>query len=109
MKKSKRFYEEPKKLNDKTTTIGRCKQMDNFNRLVSEQMETMEKLLFLQSEIERCQGLEQELKKLQEEAKLESIREDIEGKKRELKEIHEIFERQTEELIQSYQEVNALV
>jgi hypothetical protein len=83
--------------------------MNNFNRLVSEQMETMEKLLFLQSEIERCQGIEKELIALQEETKLESIQDDIAKMKRELKEIHETFEKQTEELIQSYQNVNALV
>lgn len=83
--------------------------MSRFNRLVSEQMETMEKLLFLQSEIERCQGLEEELKALQQETKLESIQEDIVKMKNELKEIHETFEKQTEELIQSYQEADALV
>lgn len=70
-------------------------------------METMEKLLFLQTEIERCQGIELELQALQQEARLESIREEIEMKKLELREIHDIFEKQTEELIQSYQEVSA--
>ncbi|WP_019154980.1 YgaB family protein [Robertmurraya massiliosenegalensis] len=83
--------------------------MNKFNRLVSEQMDTMEKLLFLQSEIERCQGLEKELIELQEQAKLESIQQEIASKKAELKEIHEMFEQQTEELIQSYQDVRALV
>lgn len=83
--------------------------MNNFNRLVSEQMETMEKLLFLQSEIERCQGIEKELKELQHEVRLESIQDEIERKKKELREIHQVFEKQTEELIQSYQEASALV
>lgn len=82
--------------------------MNQFNRLVNAQMETMEKLLFLQSEIERCQGLEEELKELQQEAKLESIQEDIARMKAELKDIHETFEKQTEELIQSYQEVSTV-
>ncbi|MEQ2526878.1 YgaB family protein [Bacillaceae bacterium CLA-AA-H227] len=82
--------------------------MNKFNRLVNEQMETMEKLLFLQSEIERCQVLEDELKALQQETKLESIQEDIARMKAELKEIHETFEKQTEELIQSYQEVSTV-
>ncbi|TKC16039.1 YgaB family protein [Robertmurraya kyonggiensis] len=82
--------------------------MNQFNRLVSAQMETMEKLLFLQSEIERCQGLEEELKELQQETKLESIQEDIARMKAELKDIHETFEKQTEELIQSYQEVSTV-
>ena len=39
--------------------------MDHFNRLVSEQMMTMEKLLFLQGELERCQEIEEELQTLQ--------------------------------------------
>ncbi|WP_449621588.1 YgaB family protein [Robertmurraya sp. Marseille-Q9965] len=82
--------------------------MNKFNRLVTAQMETMEKLLFLQSEIERCQGLEDELKALQQETKLESIQEDIARMKEELKDIHETFEKQTEELIQSYQEVSTV-
>lgn len=82
--------------------------MNQFNRLVNAQMETMEKLLFLQSEIERCQGLEEELRELQQEAKLESIQEDIARMKAELKDIHETFEKQTEELIQSYQEVSTV-
>ncbi|GIN64208.1 hypothetical protein J27TS8_42010 [Robertmurraya siralis] len=83
--------------------------MNKFNRLVSEQMETMEKLLFLQSEIERCQDIERVLKELQEQAKLESVRRDIAIKKAELQEIHKIFEEQTEELIRSYQDARALV
>ncbi|MDQ0156184.1 YgaB family protein [Robertmurraya andreesenii] len=83
--------------------------MKDFSRLVSEQMETMEKLLFLQSEIERCQEIENELRELQEEAKRESVCAEIERKKKELKEIHDIFEKQTEELIQSYQDTAALV
>ncbi len=38
-----------------------------------EQLETMDKLLFLQSEIERCQDLEKELIELQEMTKAESL------------------------------------
>lgn len=83
--------------------------MNDFNRLVNEQMETMEKLLFLQAEIERCQQIENELKTLQQEAKLESVQQDIHKMKEELREIHQIFEKQTEELIQSYQSVGASV
>ena len=83
--------------------------MEDFNRLVNEQMETMDKLLFLQAEIERCQQLENELKVLQQEAKLESIQHDISRMKSELKEIHQIFEKQTEELILSYQSVGTSV
>ncbi|OLS36811.1 YgaB family protein [Bacillus sp. MRMR6] len=80
--------------------------MNHFNRLVSEQMMTMEKLLYLQSELERCQEIETQLQKLQNETELESVQFDINQMKKELKEIQEIFEKQTEEVIQSYRETD---
>ncbi|MGJ7918932.1 YgaB family protein [Neobacillus sp. LXY-4] len=82
--------------------------MNNFNRLVSEQMKTMDKLLELQSELERCQEIEQELLKLQEETKLEDVQSEIIRMKKELKEIHQVFEEQTEEVIRSYQGLNVI-
>lgn len=83
--------------------------MENFNSLVSEQMKTMEKLLYLQSELERCQEIEEELKAIQQETELESVQYEIARMKEELKEIHRMFEEQTEEVIRSYQEVNVTV
>ena len=80
--------------------------MDHFNRLVSEQMVTMEKLLYLQAELERCQQIEEELQNLQNETHLESIKNDIQLMKKELKEIQLMFEKQTEEVINSYREMN---
>ncbi|TMU83643.1 hypothetical protein FGG79_19545 [Bacillus sp. BHET2] len=74
-----------------------------FNELVSEQLETMDKLLYLQSEIERCQYLKEELIQLQEMTKLESIKGEIALKKKELKEIQQIFQEKTDEVIASYQ------
>ncbi|WP_374056226.1 YgaB family protein [Rossellomorea sp. FM04394] len=74
-----------------------------FNELVTEQLETMDKLLYLQSEIERCQELEEELLQLQEMTKVESIKREIASKKKELKEIQNMFQRQTDEVIRSYQ------
>ncbi|MDN3017690.1 YgaB family protein [Paenibacillus sp. BSR1-1] len=78
--------------------------MNHFNRLVSEQMATMEKLLYLQAELERCQQIEEELQTLQNETDLESIQTDIQLMKKELKEIQSMFEKQTEEVINSYRE-----
>lgn len=78
--------------------------LNHFSRLVSEQMMTMEKLLYLQTELERCQEIEEQLLTLQSETELESIQIDINQMKKELKEIQEIFEKQTEEVIQSYRE-----
>jgi hypothetical protein len=80
--------------------------MDHFNKLVSKQMVTMDKLLYLQSELERCQKIKAELQALQNETDLESIQSDIQKMKKELKEIQFIFEKQTEEVINSYREMN---
>ncbi|WP_071396101.1 YgaB family protein [Bacillus tuaregi] len=80
--------------------------MKEFNRLVTEQMKTMDRLLFLQSELERCQEIEDQLKEIQQGTKLESVQIEIKKKKEELKEIQHIFEKQTEEVIRSYQEIN---
>jgi uncharacterized protein YigA (DUF484 family) len=80
--------------------------MNHFNRLVSEQMVTMEKLLYLQAELERCQQIEDELQTLQNSTDLESIQTDIQLMKKELKEIQLIFEKQTEEVINTYREMN---
>ncbi|NRD78223.1 hypothetical protein HPT25_12580 [Bacillus sp. BRMEA1] len=80
--------------------------MNQFNRLVSEQMVTMEKLLYLQAELERCQQIETELLALKNQTDLESIQGDIQKMRKELKEIQLMFEKQTEEVINSYREMN---
>jgi DNA repair exonuclease SbcCD ATPase subunit len=69
---------------------GREKEgMELFERLVNEQLKTMEQLLFLQSEIERCQEIEKQLIELQQEAKLQSLQEEIRQMKQQLKEIQQ--------------------
>lgn len=80
--------------------------MNYFNQLVSKQMVTMEKLLYLQAELERCKQIESELMELKNETDLESIQADIQQMRKELKEIQLIFEKQTEEVINSYREKN---
>lgn len=78
--------------------------MKEFDQLVTEQMKTMDRLLFLQGELERCQEVEDQLRELQQASELVGIQEEIKKMKAELKEIQHIFERQTEEVIRSYQE-----
>lgn len=80
--------------------------VDNFNRLVSEQMKTMEKLLFLQAELERCKEVEEELINLQIETELESVQYEIAQMQTDLREIQQMFETQTEEVIRSYRDMN---
>jgi hypothetical protein len=84
-------------------------KMNQFNRLVNEQMKTMEKLLYLQSELERCQQIEEELKILQQETELDSVQYEITRMKKELKEIQQVFETQTEEVIRTYQTMDMTV
>ena len=80
--------------------------MEEFNRLITEQMKTMDKLLFLQSELERCEDIEIQLKKLEQENELESVHRELSKMKDELKELQKMFETQTEDVIRSYQEMN---
>ena len=79
--------------------------MEEFNRLITEQMKTMDKLLFLQSELERCQDIEKQLKKLEQENELESVQIELSKMKDELMVLQKMFEMQTEDVIRSYQEM----
>ncbi len=76
--------------------------MSLFDQLVHEQLKTMDVLLFLHSEIERCQQLEMELGNLQSETELLSIKEEIQKMKSELKQIQQTFQQQTEDVIAAY-------
>jgi YgaB-like protein len=75
-----------------------------FNQLVADQVKTMDKLLFLESEIERCQKLEAELAELQQLTKVQSVKIEINQMKEELKIIQNIFREQTEQIILTYQQ-----
>jgi hypothetical protein len=85
------------------------KVLAKFEQLVTSQMRTMDKLLFLQSEIERCKKVEQELIILQEKGKLRSISIEILEMKKELKQVQEKFQEQTNEVIRTYQEKKVLM
>ena len=77
--------------------------MNEFDRLIGEQLRTMDKLLFLQSEIERCQQIANELFELHEMSEGDHVRKIIEQKRNELEEIQGEFEKQTEEVIRHFQ------
>ncbi|WP_409304403.1 YgaB family protein [Peribacillus sp. SCS-155] len=78
--------------------------MEKFDSLINEQMKTMEQLLFLQSEIERCQEMEYQHSSLQGQTSQVLIKEEIKKMKAELLGIQEKFEQQTEEVIRCYQD-----
>ncbi|ARA84822.1 YgaB family protein [Bacillus paralicheniformis] len=81
--------------------------MPEFENLFQGQMEIMDKLLYLQAEIERCQKIEKELAALEKKAQLLSIREDISQKRKDLAQIQDLFQKQTEQVIQAYQRIEA--
>ncbi|MGE7122405.1 YgaB family protein [Peribacillus sp. NPDC046944] len=83
--------------------------MEEFNRLINAQLKTMERLLYVQSEIERYQDIEKQFLTNQEEDKAVAVQEEIQQRKMELKTIHETFERQTEDVIRCYQQEQAAV
>ncbi|MFY0760550.1 YgaB family protein [Metabacillus dongyingensis] len=79
--------------------------LKDFDQLVGSQLQTMEKLLCLQSEIERCQQLKEQLSSFPDEIKCKEIESEIDFMKDELHMIQKVFEKQTEEVILSYQAV----
>ncbi|MFD2680161.1 YgaB family protein [Bacillus seohaeanensis] len=78
--------------------------MMEFNQLVADQVKTMDKLLFLESEIERCQKLEAELAELQQLTEVQSVTIEINQMKEELKAIQSVFQEQTEQIVLTYQQ-----
>ncbi|NPC91909.1 hypothetical protein HOO54_06595 [Bacillus sp. WMMC1349] len=79
--------------------------MPKFENLVKGQMQIMDQLLFLQEEIERCQEIEKELLSLEKKAQLVSIQETIAKKRKDLAVIQDLFQKQTEQVIQVYQQI----
>ncbi len=76
--------------------------MSEFEKLVSEQMKIMDQLLESQSELDRRRQVEAELISLERDAKLDNVQDEIATKRKDLAGIQELFQRQTEQVIQSY-------
>jgi hypothetical protein len=76
---------------------------NRFDLLVGEQLETMDKLVSLQSKIEHYQQMELEFLRQNDDKKLRSVQKEIEKMKNELIDIQKTFEKQTEEVIKMYQ------
>ena len=77
--------------------------MKSFEELVNEQMVIMDKLLHMQTELDRYMELEEELRNRKDPSDLVSVQEDIIEMKRELDTIQTIFMQLTEKVIESYQ------
>ena len=77
--------------------------MKSFEELVNEQMIIMDKLLHMQTELDRYMDLEIELRNRKTDIELLSVQDDINEMKKELDTIQTIFMQLTEKVIESYQ------
>ena len=77
--------------------------MKSFEELVNEQMIIMDKLLHMQTELDRYMDLEIELRNRKTDIELLSVQDDINEMKKELDTIQAIFMQLTEKVIESYQ------
>jgi len=81
--------------------------MKSFEELVNEQMLIMDKLLNMQTELDRYRELEEELRNRKKEQDLLSVQDDIMEMKKELNSIQNLFMQLTERVIGSYQTKSA--
>lgn len=77
--------------------------MSDFDKLVGEQLETMDELLKLQSHLEKYQQIEMSGRDTCDKKELHFIRQEIYRTEIALKLLHEKFERQTNNVIQSFE------
>lgn len=75
--------------------------MNSFDKLVGEQLQTMDELLKLQAHLEKYQQIETSKQEEQDKKDLHFIRQEIHKTERALKLLHEKFEQQTNEVIHS--------
>ena len=76
--------------------------MNDFDKLVGEQLETMDELLKLQAHLEKYQQIEMSEKDTCDKKELHFIRQEIYRTEVALKMLHEKFEEQTNSVIQSF-------
>ncbi|PEC87005.1 stress-induced protein [Bacillus cereus] len=77
--------------------------MNDFDKLVREQLETMDELLKLQAHLEKYQQIEMSEKDTYDKKELHFIRQEIYRTELALKLLHEKFEEQTNSVIQSFE------
>ncbi|QWG86451.1 YgaB family protein [Bacillus mycoides] len=77
--------------------------MNDFDKLVGEQLETMDELLKLQSNLENYQQIEMSERDACDKKELHFIRQEIYRTEIALKLLHEKFEQQTNNVIQSFE------
>ena len=77
--------------------------MNSFDKLVGEQLQTMDELLKLQAHLEKYQQLEMSEQEKCDKKELYFIRQEIYKTELALKLLHEKFEQQTNEVIHSFE------
>ncbi len=77
--------------------------MNSFDKLVGEQLQTMDELLKLQAHLEKYQQIETNEQEIYDKKDLHFIRQEIQKTEEALKLLHEKFERQTNEVIHSFE------
>jgi hypothetical protein len=78
--------------------------MERFNQLVGEQLKIMDRLLYIQAEIEKHQQLEKEGQIINDESNVKNVQYKLVTMQRELREVQQQFEKQTKEVILSFNE-----
>ncbi|PFA20368.1 MULTISPECIES: YgaB family protein [Bacillus cereus group] len=77
--------------------------MNLFDKLVGEQLQTMDELLKLQAHLEKYQQIEVSERENYDKKDLHFIRQEINRTEQALKLLHEKFEQQTNEVIHSFE------
>lgn len=83
--------------------LKRGQVMNDFDKLVGEQLETMDELLKLQAHLEKYQQIEMSERDTCDKKELHFIRQEIYRTELALKLLHERFEQQTNNVIQSFE------
>ncbi|APJ10210.1 YgaB family protein [Bacillus safensis] len=79
--------------------------MSDFDQLVKEQMQLMDQLLDVQGELDLCLETEKQLCQNEKKEEWHRIHDQIKQKRAELQKVQTLFTKQTEEVINSYKQM----
>ncbi|KMY20377.1 YgaB family protein [Bacillus pumilus] len=79
--------------------------MSDFDQLVKEQMQLMDQLLNVQGELDLCLETEKQLLQDEKQEEWTRLHDQIKQKRKELQKIQTLFTKQTEEVINSYKQM----
>ncbi|MFS0655789.1 YgaB family protein [Bacillus sp. 179-C3.3 HS] len=79
--------------------------MSDFDQLVKEQLQLMDQLLNVQGELDMCLETEKQLLLNEKKDEWHKLHDEIKQKRLELKQVQTLFTKQTEQVINSYKEM----